>query len=230
MTTMTDATTDLEKGTRRIRVLLADDHAILRSGLKMLLEANPEIDVIAEANDGVEAIRIARELNPDLVIMDVTMPRVDGLAATTEIRRLLPQTKVLILSMNEGDEWLFKAIRAGGSGYVYKRAAEDELMGAIREVIRGGTYVREITQRNLVRDAMDRWENGDRNHPIEDLTAREKEVLGHIASGLTNQEIADKLVISVRTVETHRSHIIDKLGIRKRSELVNYALRKGLVD
>lgn len=228
--TLTETQTSDSPQSKKIRVLLADDHAILRSGLKMLLQSSPDVEVIAEASDGVEAIRLARDLAPDLVIMDITMPRVDGLSATQEIRRIHPQTKVLVLSMNEADEYLFKALKAGGSGYVFKRAAETELLDAIREVMRGGTYVREQTQRRLVQDAMDRWEHGDRTHPIEDLTPREKEVLKHIAAGLTNQEIADKLVISVRTVETHRSHIIDKLGIRKRSELVSYALRKGLVD
>jgi two-component system response regulator NreC len=229
MTAMTETTTHQEQPSQKIRILLADDHTILRSGLRMLLESNPAIEVIGEAGDGVEAIRLARDLGPDLIIMDVTMPRIDGLAATTEIKRVMPTTKVLILSMNEGDEYLFKALKAGGSGYVYKRAAETELHNAIREVMRGGTYVREAMQQRLVQDALERWEHGD-NRPVEELTPREKEVLALIASGLTNQEIADKLVISVRTVETHRSHIIDKLGIRKRSELVNYALRKGLVD
>ncbi|MBM3270014.1 MAG: response regulator transcription factor [Candidatus Sericytochromatia bacterium] len=226
---MTESTTQQDQPVQKVRVLLADDHTILRSGLRMLLESNPAIEVIGEAADGVEAIKQARELGPDLVIMDVTMPRIDGLAATTEIKRVLPTTKILILSMNEGDEFLFKALKAGGSGYVYKRAAEAELHNAIKEVMRGGTYVREAMQQRLVQDALERWEHGD-NRPVEELTPREKEVLALIASGLTNQEIADKLVISVRTVETHRSHIIDKLGIRKRSELVNYALRKGLVE
>ncbi len=215
----------------KIRVLLADDHTILRAGLRMLLETTaPEIEVVAEANDGVEAIRLARELNPDLIVMDVNMPRVDGLTATAEIHRILPRTRVLILSMNEEDEYLFKTLKAGGHGYVHKRSAEEELISAIHEVMRGGTYVREATQKRLIEDAYQRLEAPVQPYdPIEDLTPREKEVLQLIAAGLTNQEIADKLVISVRTVETHRAHIIDKLGIRKRSELVAYALRKGLV-
>ncbi len=213
---------------RKVRVVLADDHAILRSGLRMLLEASEGVEVIAEAADGVEAIRLARELQPDLVVMDVNMPRVDGLAATREIRHAQPKVKVLILSMNEEDEFLFKALKAGGSGYVHKRSAETELLAAIQEVMRGGTYVRESTRGRLVDDAMQRWENPS-DDPVEDLTPREKEVLQLIVAGLTNLEIADKLVISVRTVETHRAHIIDKLGIRRRSELVNYALRKGYV-
>lgn len=213
---------------RKVRVVLADDHAILRSGLRMLLEASQDVEVLAEAADGVDAIRLARELNPDIVVMDVNMPRVDGLAATKEIRHALPKTKVLILSMNDEDEYLFKAIKAGGSGYVHKRSAETELLAAIEVVIQGGTYVREATRGRLVDDAMQRWENPS-DDPVEELTPREKEVLQLIVAGMTNLEIADKLIISVRTVETHRAHIIDKLGIRRRSELVNYALRKGLV-
>lgn len=213
---------------RKVRVVLADDHAILRSGLRMLLEASQDVEVLAEAADGVDAIRLARELNPDIVVMDVNMPRVDGLAATKEIRHALPKTKVLILSMNDEDEYLFKAIKAGGSGYVHKRSAETELLAAIEVVMQGGTYVREATRGRLVDDAMQRWENPS-DDPVEELTPREKEVLQLIVAGMTNLEIADKLIISVRTVETHRAHIIDKLGIRRRSELVNYALRKGLV-
>lgn len=214
---------------RKVRVVLADDHAILRSGLRMLLEASGDIEVLAEAADGVDAIRLAKELKPDVVVMDVNMPRVDGLAATKEIRHALPRTKVLILSMNDEDEYLFKALKAGGSGYIHKREAEAELLAAIQCVMQGANYVREATRGRLVQDAMDRWENPPSDEPVEELTPREKEVLQLIVAGLTNLEIAEKLIISVRTVETHRAHIIDKLGIRRRSELVNYALRKGLV-
>jgi two-component system response regulator NreC len=230
MNTMTESIGALGANGKKVRVLLADDHAILRAGLRMLVSELQDVEVIAEANDGVEAIKLARDHNPDLVIMDVTMPRLDGLSATSEIRQFLPRTKVLILSMNEADDYLFKALKAGGSGYVFKRAAETELKEAIREVMRGGTFIRDVMQRRLVQDAMERWENGENTRPIEELTPREKEVLKLIASGNTNQEIAESLVISVRTVETHRSHIIDKLGLRKRSELVSYALRKGIVE
>lgn len=213
---------------RKVRVLVADDHAILRSGLRMLLEASGEIEVVAEAADGVEAIRLAREHHPDVVVMDVNMPRIDGLAATKEIRQSLPRTKVLILSMNDEDEYLFKSLKAGGNGYIHKREAETELLAAIRCVMQGIDYVRDATRNRLVQEAMQRWENPP-DEAVEELTPREKEVLQLIVAGLTNLEIAEKLIISVRTVETHRAHIIDKLGIRRRSELVQYALRKGLV-
>ncbi len=196
----------------------------------MLLEADGRYEVVGEAANGVEAIKMAKELNPDVVLCDVSMPRLNGFEATHEIRRTLPNTKVLLLSMHEGDEYFFKALRAGGSGYVLKRATETELLGALREVLRGGVYLRQPTAQRILQEALDSGEAPEGQDALSALTPREREVLKAIASGLTNQEIADRLVISVRTVETHRAHIIDKLGIRKRSELVQFALKKGLVE
>ena len=196
----------------------------------MLLEADGRYEVVGEAANGVEAIKMAKELNPDVVLCDVSMPRLNGFEATHEIRRTLPSTKVLLLSMHEGDEYFFKALRAGGSGYVLKRATETELLGALREVLRGGVYLRQPTAQRILQEALDSGDAPDGPDALSALTPREREVLKAIASGLTNQEIADRLVISVRTVETHRAHIIDKLGIRKRSELVQFALKKGLVE
>jgi len=172
--------------TRKVRVVLADDHPILRTGLKMLLEAAGDIEVVAEVGDGVEAIRAARDLSPDLFVLDVNMPRVDGLTATTEIRRILPRSRILVLSMNDEDEFLYKSVKAGGNGYVHKRSAQEELLLAVREVMRGGTYMREATKSRMLADAFDRWD-GDPDATPEDLTPREKEVLKLIVSGLTNQ-------------------------------------------
>jgi two-component system response regulator NreC len=214
----------------KTRTLLVDDHVILRSGLKLMLEADAEVEVVGEASDGAEAIRLVDHLEPDLIIMDLQMPRLSGLEACEEIKRKHPRAKVLMLSMAESDDVLFKVLKAGGNGFVPKRSAEAELLTAIKEVLRGGTYLREPTTLRLVRDLYADMDAGHAPDGLDLLTPREREVLALIASGLTNQEIADKFVISIRTVETHRAHIIDKLGLRKRSELVNYALRKGLIE
>lgn len=213
-----------------IRVLISDDHAILRSGLKMLLNAEPDIAVIGEATTGEEAIRLAGELQPDLVLMDISMPGIGGLEATAEIKKQHPHIKVLILTMHESEAYLFRTIKAGGSGYVFKKSADTELINAIRQVMQGESFLKPSVTKALAQDYLERAEAGEVDDTYATLTDREREILKLIAEGNTNPEIAKILVISVRTVETHRAHIMDKLGLHHRSELVKYALRKGLLD
>jgi two-component system response regulator NreC len=211
----------------RTTLLLADDHPILLSGLKAILSMEADLQVVGEAHDGHEAVKLAKELKPDMVLLDIHMPKLDGLGALTAIREQVPDTKVLMLTSMENEEYLFRAIQAGAGGYVLKRAADEELLTAIREVQSGGAFVRPPVAQMLAADYMERLGAGEESDTYESLTPREKEVLGLVAQGLTNQQIADELVISARTVETHRAHIMDKLGFKKRSELVKYALRKG---
>lgn len=213
-----------------IRVLISDDHAILRSGLKMLLNAETDIEVVGEATTGEEAIRLSGQLHPDLVLMDISMPGMGGIDATAEIKKHQPDVKVLMLTMHENEAYLFRTIKAGGSGYVLKKAADTELLDAIHQVMEGGAFLRPSVTKALVQDYLERVETGEETDSYGLLTERERQILKLIAEGFTNQEMAKMLVISVRTVETHRAHLMDKLGMHTRSELVKYALRKGLLD
>ena len=214
----------------RIRVLLADDHTILRSGLRMLIGGAEDLEVVGEAADGAEAIDRAAVLLPDVVLMDISMPRVDGIQATREIRKRLPAVRVLMLTMHEDDAYLFRVIEAGGAGYVLKKAADVELLDAIRHVAGGGAFIRPAVATRLMQDYMARVEQGEEHDSFGRLTDREKQVLILIAGGHTNSQIAQQLIISIRTVESHRANLMVKLGLSGRAELVKYALRKGLLD
>jgi two-component system response regulator NreC len=213
-----------------IRILLCDDHTILRTGLKMLLGGAGDLDVVGEAQDGEQAVALADSLTPDVVLMDITMPKMDGIKATAEIKKRHPEVKVLMLTMHENDEYLFRTIQAGGSGYVLKKAADDEVIDAIRHVAGGGAFLRPAVMTRLVQDYLERVESGEESDSYGKWTEREREILRLIAGGHTNTQIAAMLIISVRTVESHRAHIMEKLGIQNRAELVKYALRKGLLD
>jgi two-component system response regulator NreC len=208
-------------------IVLADDHAILLSGLKAILSLEDDLTVIGEAKDGHEAVSLAKNLQPDILLLDIHMPKLDGLSALPAIKTQAPNTKVIMLTSMENEEYLFRVIQAGGSGYVLKKSADEELLAAIREVQQGGAFVRPKVAQMLAADYLERVEAGDELPEYEHLTPREKEVLQHVAKGLTNQQIADQLIISVRTVETHRANIMDKLGFKNRAELVKYAMRKG---
>jgi two-component system response regulator NreC len=214
----------------KIRILLSDDHTILRTGLRMLIGAAGDLEVIGEAQDGEEAVALTERLAPDVVLMDISMPKMDGIKATAEIKRRMPGVKVLMLTMHENDEYLFRTIQAGGSGYVLKKAADDEVLDAIRHVAAGGAFLRPAVTTKLVQDYLERVNKGEESDSYGKLTEREREILRLIAEGHTNAQIAQMLVISVRTVESHRAHIMEKLGIQTRAELVKYALRKGLLD
>ncbi len=212
-----------------INLLLADDHAVVRSGLRLLLESQPDMIIIGEAENGLEAISKTAELKPDVVLMDVEMPDVNGIEATRRIKGSHPQTAVLALTMYEDDQYFFEMLRAGASGYVPKRAAPDELVSAIRAVSRGEVFLYPSLAGRLVHDYLQRG-GAEEQTPVGQLTPREQQVLTLIAEGLSNGEIADRLVISAKTVDRHRENIMRKLNLHSRVDLVKYALRKGLID
>jgi len=213
-----------------IRLFLADDHAVVRSGLRMLLQAQPDMKIVGEAETGQEAIRRVVELRPDVVLMDIEMPGMNGIEATRRIKAEAPQAAVLALTMYEDDQYFFEMLRAGASGYVPKRAAPDELVSAIRAVSRGEVFLYPSLAGRLVQDYLLRGRAEEQEPAGDQLTTREQEVLTLIAEGLSNNEIADRLVISAKTVDRHRENIMRKLNLHNRVDLVKYALRKGLID
>ena len=210
----------------KARLLLADDHAVVRRGLRLVLDAEPDLEVVAEAGDGVEAFEKALQTKPDLCVMDVSMPRMTGLQAARQIRAHLPNTQVLALSMHDDERYVFDALKAGASGYVLKREVDQALLGAIRAVHRGEAFLTTAVERSLIRD----WMSDDRAGPDEPLTPREQEVLKLIAEAHTNKQIAEILHLAEKTVESHRANLLRKLGMRDRVELVRYAIRRGLVE
>ena len=214
-----------------IRILIVDDHAVVRAGLRMLLSADPELEIVGEAGDGAQALRLARDLAPDVVLMDISMPDMSGIEATRRIKELCPEVAVLALTMHEDDQYFFEMLAAGASGYVPKRAAPDDLISAIRAVKNGGMFLFPSLARLLVSDYLQRTgHEGSAGRPFDALTDREREVLIRIAQGLSNQQIADQLTISIKTVNRHRENIMAKLNLHSRVELVHYAIEKGLID
>jgi DNA-binding NarL/FixJ family response regulator len=209
-----------------MRVLIADDHGIVRSGLRLLLESQPDIEVVAEAQDGVEAVEIALRERPDLCVLDVAMPRMTGIQATREIRAQSPDTAVLVLSMHADERYLFEALKAGASGYVLKGEAGEDLVEAARSVGRGEAFLTNAAERSLIRE----WMRDESTGPREPLTPREQEVVKLIAEAHTNTQIAEILHLAEKTVESHRANVLRKLGMRDRVELVRYAIRRGLVE
>ena len=214
----------------KIRLILADDHAVVRSGIRMLLEAQPDIEIVAEVENGRQAVEQARKMRPDVVLMDVQMPELNGIEATKQIKKMAPETAVLALTMHEDDQYFFEMLHNGASGYVPKRAAPDELVTAIRTVARGEIFLYPSLATRLVKDYLRRADSGEQPLVYDDLTPREREVLVLIAEGMTNAEIADQLVISVKTVDRHRENIMRKLNMHSRIDLVKYAIRTGLID
>jgi DNA-binding NarL/FixJ family response regulator len=209
-----------------MRLMIADDHSMIRGGLKLLLDRQPDFEVIAEAGDGAEAVAVALELRPDLCILDVSMPKLTGLQATREIKLQAPEIDVLILSMHDDERYLFEALKAGAGGYVLKTEADRALVDAVRAVARGEPFLTSSAQRRLVRD----WIADPTSGPTEPLSPREQEVLKLIAEAHTNREIGEILHLSEKTVESHRGNLLRKLGMRDRVELVRYAIRRGLVE
>jgi DNA-binding NarL/FixJ family response regulator len=212
-----------------VRILLADDHGLVRAGLRRVLEAEPDLTVVAEAADGAEAVELARTSVPDLAVLDVSMPRMTGLQAAREISRRAPAMRILMLSMHDNEQYFFSALQAGASGYVLKSAADEDLVAAIRAAMRGEPFLYAGVASTLVRDFLDRLRRGERM-PNAVLTQREEEVVKLIAEGHSSKEIAATLVISVKTVERHRANILAKLGMRDRTELTRYAIRAGLIE
>lgn len=214
----------------KIRLLLADDHAVLRSGLRLLLSQQPDMEVVGEAGDGEEAIDKTRDLSPDILLLDITMPGIGGLEALDRIKKENPQVKVVVLTMHDDESYMERIMTSGGSGYVLKKAADTELVSAIRAVYQGGVYLHPSMTRALVNQLQRRTVAQERQSHLESkLSEREREVLKLIAQGYTNKEIADMIFLSVKTVETHKAHIMDKLELRSRAELVRYALDNGLL-
>lgn len=214
----------------KIRVFLADDHLILREGIRSLLGKVSDIEVVGEAGEGGETVAKVEQLVPDVVLMDITMPGMSGLEATKQIKRKYPQVKVLILTIHETSQYLSQMLQAGASGYVVKTTAASELISAIRTVHQGDVYLYPSITRMLVEDYLQRVEGGEEKTSYEGLTSREREILMYIAEDKKNKEIADLLGISVRTVQAHRTNLMDKLGAHDRTELVKYAISKGIID
>lgn len=214
----------------KIRLLLADDHTVLRAGLKALFNAQPDMEVVAEASDGEEAIRMSRELSPDVVLMDISMPGINGFKATSEIRKQNPAVKILALTMHEDDSYLHQMLRAGADGYVPKKAADTELMAAIRASYRGEHFIHSSVASGLVTMARQQEPELLKNKGADVLSQRETEVLQLLALGYTNQQIAEELCLSVKTVESYRARIKAKLGLEGRAHLVRYAIEIGLLD
>jgi DNA-binding NarL/FixJ family response regulator len=214
----------------KTRILLADDHAMVRRGLRMVLAAQPDLSVIAEAGDGAEAVEIALSTEElDLAVLDVAMPRLTGLQAAAELRQRRPELRTLMLSMYDSEQYFFEALKAGAAGYVLKSAADRDLVEACRAAMRGEPFLYPAAVAVLIRDYLDRASRGEAT-PTDPLTPRELEIVKLVAEGHSSDEIADTLVISKKTVEHHRSHILDKLGMRDRVELTRYAIRRGLVE
>jgi DNA-binding NarL/FixJ family response regulator len=213
----------------KTRILLADDHAVVRRGLRLVLDLEPDLEVVAEAGDGAEAVDLALSEDVDLAVLDVTMPRLTGIQAARRIVQQRPDVRTLILSMHDNERYFFEALRAGASGYVLKSVADRDLVEACRATMRGEPFLYPDAVRALIRDHLDRA--GDADEGLDDpLTPRESEVVKLIAEGHTSREIAELLVISEKTVERHRANILDKLGMRDRVDLTRYAIRRGLVE
>ncbi len=212
-----------------IRLFLVDDHAVVRMGLRMLLESEPDFEIVGEADRVSEALARIPQVNPDVILMDIGLPDLSGIDATREIKRLRPEIVVVALTIHEDEEYFFKMLDAGATGYVPKRAAPEELLTAIRSAAVGEVYLYPSLAKLLVKDYLGQQQSKTKA-ALDELTAREQEVLALLAEGTSNVEIADKLMISPKTVSRHRENIMDKLNLHTRSDLVKYAIRKGIIE
>lgn len=213
----------------KIRVMLVDDHAVVRAGLRMMLESEEEFDICSEASTASEAILNTAQDKPDVILMDIGLPDMTGIDATREIKRVFPEIPVVALTIHEDEEYFFKMLDAGASGYVPKRAAPEELLSAIRAAYSGEVYLYPSLAKLLVRDFLSQQQESAAN-TLNGLTAREEEVLALLAEGESNTEIAEKLTISPKTVARHRENIMNKLNLHSRTDLVKFAIRKGIIE
>jgi two-component system response regulator NreC len=212
-----------------IKLMLVDDHEIVRAGLRMLLQTEPDMEIVAEASSGLEAIELAQTCQPDVVLMDVTMPEMNGIETTRQLKRRCPEAAILALTIHEEEDYFFRMLRAGASGYIPKRAAPEDLLQAIRTVHRGEVFLHGSVANALVKDFLQRRDI-DSPADLSILTKREQEVLTLIAEGLTNKQIGEELGISPKTVARHRDNITQKLNLSSRAELTRYAIQKGLIN
>ncbi|MCC9711668.1 response regulator transcription factor [Streptomyces sp. MNU76] len=211
------------------RILLADDHHLVRRGVRLILDSEPDLTVVAEAGDGAEAIEAAHAHHPDLAVLDIAMPRLTGLQAARELSRIQPELRILILTMYDNEQYFFEALAAGASGYVLKSVADRDLVEACRATMRDEPFLYPGAVNALIRNYLDRVREGQ-SLPARAITDREEEILKLVAEGHTSQEIADILVISPKTVERHRANLLQKLGLKDRLELTRYAIRVGLIE
>jgi two-component system response regulator NreC len=211
----------------RAKVLLVDDHVIVRQGLKALLSDEPDMEVVGEANNGREALEKLAALEPDVVLMDISMPGLNGIEATRQIKQRYPDVKVVILSMHANEEYVFQVLQAGAAGYVLKLSDSMEVLTAIRAALSGGSFLSPPISRTVINDYVRRAEARGQGSDLDLLTSREREVLQLLAEGRSNRDIAEELSISIKTVESHRSNIMNKLEVSSKAELIKYALRKG---
>ncbi|MGB7060854.1 MAG: response regulator transcription factor [Candidatus Zixiibacteriota bacterium] len=215
---------------KKIKLLVADDHKIFRQGIKKLLEEESDLQVVGEASDGREAVKKTTELKPDVILMDIAMANLNGLEATRQIKKHLPSAKVIMVTMHKNEEYVLQSFQAGASGFILKEGAVEELVSAIRSINSDKSFLSPSISKTLIDAYMRKMETGKTETPFDLLTDREREVLQLIAEGYTNREVAKSLFISVKTVEAHRAHIMQKLNIHDIAKLVKYAIQKGLVD
>ncbi|MGW0785617.1 response regulator [Streptomyces sp. NPDC002913] len=216
-------------GPAKTRILLADDHALVRRGVRLILDGEPDLQVVAEAGDGAEAIEMARAERPDLAVLDIAMPRLTGLQAARELSRVMPELRILMLTMYDNEQYFFEALKAGASGFVLKSVADRDLVEACRAAMRDEPFLYPGAVTALIRNYLDRVRDGG-DVPDRAITEREEEILKLVAEGHSSKEIAGLLVISVKTVERHRANLLQKLGLRDRLELTRYAIRAGLIE
>ncbi|MFE9030644.1 response regulator [Streptomyces iakyrus] len=212
-----------------IRILLADDHALVRRGVRLILDQQPDLEVVAEAGDGAEAIELARTRDVDLAVLDIAMPRLTGLQAARELAAVRPDVRILMLTMHDNEQYFFQALKAGASGYVLKSVADRDLVAACRAAMRDEPFLYPGAVTALIRNYLDRARRGQED-PDQILTPREEEVLKLVAEGHSSKEIADLLFISIKTVQRHRANLLHKLGLRDRLDLTRYAIRAGLIE
>ena len=213
-----------------IRLLLVEDHEVVRTGLRMLLESQADMVIVGEASTGSQAIAMAQELSPQVVVMDITLPDISGIEVTSQLKHRFPDMAIVALTIHEDEQYFFEMLKAGATGYVPKRAAPEDLISAIQAAYAGEVYIYPSLAKALVADFLSRAEEGPVKSAMDDLTEREQEVLRLLAEGFTNDEIADQLVISKHTVARHRENLMGKLNMHSRGELVKYAIRKGLIE